>query len=268
MKKKNKSEQQVIYYSDELNEEFSTAQITPIKIDESYDYGDGSLWWHIKHRFWLSIYAPVAGLYLLFKWHHKIVNGKAIRKFSKKQPFFMYGNHTNPVADAFIPTFTTHFRNTFVIVHPDNVSMPVIGKINKYVGAVPLPDNMAATKNFMATIKTRVEENAAVHIYPEAHIWPFYTKIRPFLDVSFRYPVQYKTPVFCFTNTYQKRKFGKTPKLVTYVDGPFYADENLSAKDQRKQLRDKVYETMCSRALNSNVELIKYIKKVKRKKND
>lgn len=259
--KQNKNEQKVIYYTDELNDEFSSAQIVPRKIDETYKYGDGSLWWHIKHRFWLCLYAPCAALYLRFKWHHKIVNRKCLKKISRKQPFFMFANHTNPVADAFIPTFVVRPKNTFVIVHPNNVSMPVIGKINPYVGAIPLPDNMPATKNFMNTIKLRVQENAVIHIYPEAHIWPFYTGIRPFADTSFRYPIQYNTPVFCFTNTYQKRRFFKTPKLVTYVDGPFFADPNLPAKEQRSQLRDAVYNTMCERSKNSNVDLIKYLKK-------
>ena len=101
-------------------------------------------------------------------------------------------------------------------------------------------------------------------IYPEAHIWPYYTKIRPFTDMSFRYPVQFDLPVFCFTDTYQKRRFGSKPKIVTYVDGPFYADKSLSSKEQRKELRDKVYNTMVERAKKSNVEMIHY----ERKEND
>jgi len=255
-------EPKIIYYTDELNEEFSTAQIEAIKIDENFDYGNSSFWWKVKHVFWYRIvYWPIARLYLIFKWHHKIVNRKALKAVKKNQPYFLYGNHTNPVADAFIPTFTCRPKDVYVIVHPNNVSMPVIGKINKYVGALPLPDTLGATKNFMDIIKRRIGENSVIHIYPEAHIWPFYTGIRNFVDLSFRYPVQYKTPVFCFTNTYQKRKFSKTPQIVTYVDGPFYADETLSGKDQRKQLRDLVYNAMCERAKNSNVDLIKYVKK-------
>ena len=34
----------VIYYKDELNEEFSTAKITPRKIDEKYKYEHNFLW--------------------------------------------------------------------------------------------------------------------------------------------------------------------------------------------------------------------------------
>ena len=107
----------------------------------------------------------------------------------------------------------------------------------------------------------RVSSHCAICIYPEAHIWPFYTKIRPFADTSFKYPLQYKTPVFCFTNVYQKRRFSKNPRMVTYVDGPFFADENLPPKERRKVLRDAVYQKMCERAALNTVELIQYVKK-------
>ena len=76
-----------------------------------------------------------------------------------------------------------------------------------------------------------------------------------------RYPVQLNVPVFCFTNTYQKRKHNKTPRIVTYVDGPFFPDTNLSAQEQRRQLHSQILGTMKERCKNSNVELIQYIKK-------
>ena len=162
--------------------------------------------------------------------------------------------------DALIPTFLQFPNHNYVIVNPNNVSMPVLGKITPYLGAVPLPDNMAATKNFMNIIKLRIHDNRTVSIYPEAHIWPFYTKIRAFTDASFRYPIQYDVPSFAFTNTYQKRRFSKTPKMVTYVDGPFFADKSLPLKEQRADLRNKIYNAMVERSKNNTVELIKYIK--------
>ena len=82
-----------------------------------------------------------------------------------------------------------------------------------------------------------------VTIYPEAHIWPYYTDIRNFKDASFRYPVKYDKPVFCFTNTYQKRR-GKHIRMVTYVEGPFFPDNTLSIKDRKKDLRGILTEKM------------------------
>ena len=258
-----KNQKKTVYYSDELNDEFAGDSIKARHIDETYFYGDKSPWWMFKSWFWYRLIAhPIAIAYLKISHHWKIVNKKVIKQ-GRRSSFFIYGNHTNNGADALIPTFTSFPKKTYVIVHPNNVSMPVLGKVTPYLGALPLPDNMAATKNFMNVIKMRVEQNASIMIYPEAHIWPYYTKIRPFTDLSFRYPVQYDKPVFCLTNTYQKRKCSSKPKMVTYVDGPFYADKSLSSKEQRKDLRDRVYNTMVERAKNSNVELINYVKKEK-----
>lgn len=256
-----KKKQEVIYYTDELQDEFSTTQITPRKIDASYDYGTKSFKWKLFHIFWYSIvFRPICRFTFKFILGHKIVNRKILKPY-KNKPFFMYGNHTNTACDPFIPSMLAYRNHVFVIVHPNNVSMPVLGRINPYLGAIPLPDDLSAAKNFMNAIKVRIEQKRIVMIYPEAHIWPYYTKIRPFVETSFRYPVQYNVPVFCFTNTYQKRRFSSKPRIVTYVDGPFFADGNLSSKEQKKDLRDKVYNTMTEKSKNNTVEVIKYIKK-------
>lgn len=252
--------QKTIYFKDELNDEFSTAVIKTKKIDENYKYGTISFLWNIPHYFWYRIIAtPLASLFLKLKYHHTIINKKVLKNYLSK-PFFLYANHTNAIADALIPTFVSFPKHNYVIVHANNVSMPVLGKITPSLGALPLPDDMKATKNFMNAIKNRIEKNNCITIYPEAHIWPFYTKIRPFGDTSFRYPIQYDAPVFSFTNTYQKRKFSKTPKIVTYIDGPFFPNEELPLKEKRADLRNRVYNAMTERSKNSNVEIIKYIK--------
>lgn len=251
----------VIYYSDELNDEFSTAQITPKKIDGSYRYCYDSLFKRFTHFFWYRMVAtPIAFIYTKVVFHHKVIGKDILRKY-KNTGYFMYGNHTHDIGDAFIPNMLNIPKDNYVIVHPNNVSMPYLGKITPSLGALPLPDDMAAYKNFIRAVERRIKEGHTIVIYPEAHIWPYYTKIRPFTDASFAYPIKLGTPVFCFTNTYQKRKNSKKPNMVTYIDGPFYPRDNLSAKEQKKELRDKVYEAMCLRAENSNAVCIQYIKR-------
>lgn len=250
----------VIYYSDELNDEFSTAQITPKKIDGGYRYVYNTPFKRFTRVFWYDVVAkPLALIYTKAAFHHKIIGGGALKAY-KDRAYFIYGNHTHAVCDALIPSMLNIRKSVYVIVHPNNVSMPVLGKITPSLGAVPLPDGREAYKNFLDAIKTRVSEGCAITIYPEAHIWPYYTGIRPFKDVSFSYPVKLSAPVFCFTNTYQKRRFGKRPKIVTYVDGPFFADESLPLHERKTDLRNRVYDRMCERAKNSNVEMIKYIR--------
>ena len=253
----------VIYYTDELNDEFSIAKITPKKIDENYVYCYDSLFKKFTHFFWYRIIAtPLAFLYTKLKFAHKAVGAKKLKTF-KKTGYFIYGNHTQDIGDALIPNMLGVTQDKYVIVHPNNVSMPFLGRITPSLGAIPLPDNMKAYKNFIAAVERRIKEGCAVVIYPEAHIWPYYTGIRPFTDVSFSYPVKLGTPVFCFTNTYHERKFfsRNKVKIITYVDGPFYADPELSPKEQRADLRNKVYACMSERAKTSTYVKIQYIKK-------
>jgi 1-acyl-sn-glycerol-3-phosphate acyltransferase len=251
----------IIYYSDELNDEFAFDTIKPRVIGKDYVYVYHSLFKKFTRLFWYRIIAfPAAKLYLKLHFHHKMVN-REVFKDVKGTAFFMYGNHTHNMCDALIPTMISFPASVYVIVNANNVSMPVLGKITPSLGAIPLPDDRESTKNFLDCIGERVKEKRCITIYPEAHIWPYYTKIRPFPSTSFRYPVQYNVPCVCFTNVYKKRKFSKVPQIVTYADGPFYPDKNLSAKDQREDLRNRVYAAMTERAKLNTAEIIKYVKK-------
>ena len=254
----------VIYYGDELNDEFSVAQITPKTIDGSYRYINDSFIKRFTHFFWYRIVAtPIAFIYTRLVFRHKIVGKESLRS-CKDSGYFIYGNHTQDIADAFIPSMLNFPKTDYVIVHPNNVSMPFLGKVTPSMGALPLPDDMTAYRSFLKAIEKRISQKHCVVIYPEAHIWPYYTKIRPFTDVSFAYPVKLDAPVFCFTNTYQKSRFSREPKIVTYIDGPFYPDPSLPPREQKQKLRNTVYDCMCKRAELNTVECIKYMKKVEK----
>ena len=253
-------EKKVIYYSDELNDEFSSAKIKARYIGESYRYvHDNPLYRFFSAVLYRCIAKPLSYLFLKLKFGWKVENRKALKNVEKKCACFLYGNHTNAAADPFVPALLTGKKRAYVIVHPANVSIPVAGRMIAALGALPLPDDRQATKNFLAAIERRVGQGAAIAVYPEAHIWPYYTKIRPFKDTSFRYPVQYGAPVFTFTNTYQKRRFFKTPRLVTYVDGPFYPDTALPVKEAKTLLREAAYGAMTARSAFSNEEFIRYV---------
>ncbi|MBQ9608066.1 MAG: hypothetical protein IJV15_01315 [Lachnospiraceae bacterium] len=255
----------VIYYQNELEDEFANDHIKPKSIDENYDYDGGTGRKIARFIIYDIIAKPIAFLYLKIFYGHRIINRNVIKEHLKKRTdrgFFLYGNHTNAGADALIPSMICMPKNVSVIVHPNNVSMPVFGHITPCLGAIPLPDDKKAMINFMNSVKKRVcDTKDCITIYPEAHIWPFYTHIRPFTDKSFGYPVKYATPVFCFTNTYQKRFFFGGTRMVTYVDGPFYPEDGISVVENRKKLRDKVYDIMVKRSGNNNIERIHYIKK-------
>ena len=253
---------ETIEYSDLLHDEFSPTKVETPRIDANYRYiRDASLWGKIRRFFvFFLILKPWAKIFLKRKFHHEIV-GKWKLKHYRKNAIFLYGNHTQDIGDALIPAF---FSNRYInpIVHPNNIAVPGIGKLVPLLGGIPLPNDPSAKPNFDAALERRIKKQQAVIIYPEAHIWPYCTFIRPFPSDSFVYPMHFGSPVFCFTNTYHKTKKGKI-RIRTYIDGPFFPDPNLPAKDAREDLRNQVYNQMCERAALSDVEVIHYIEKKK-----
>ena len=253
----------IIYYEDELNDEFSKSSIEPRIIDEKYKYVHKNPLWNLCSFVLQNILSvPIKILYAKIKFRIKYIGKEKIKPY-KNEGYFIYGNHTQPFADTFIPSIPMYPKRNFLIVNPVNISLKGTGTLVEMLGAMPIPSNKSAMKNFLEAIKQKINKGYAITIYPEAHIWPYYTKIRPFKDVSFKYPVQLEKPAFCITNTYQSYgRNNKKIKIVSYIDGPFYPNKELTLKEQQKELRNKIYNCMEERSKNSNIEHIKYIKKV------
>ena len=248
----------IIYYKDELNDEFSTAKIEPRIIDENYKYNKNHFLDFCCLIMQNIISMPVKILYSKIKFRVKYIGKEKLREY-KNTGYFIYGNHTQSFADTFLPSLANYPKRNFLIVNPENIYMKGMKTLVEMLGAIPVPGNKTAMKNFLEIIEKRISNKSSITIYPEAHIWPYYTKIRPFKAVSFKYPVKLNKSSFCITNTYQKRKNNKI-QIVSYIDGPFFINEKLSPKEAQQELRDRIYNCMVERSKNSNIEHIKYVK--------
>lgn len=251
----------VIYYTDELNDDFAGNHIKQISVPADYKYPSerGILWRVCAFFLYYVIARPVAVLYNFFGFGERIKNKKVMRGY-KKGAFFVYANHTLVAADGFTPSRITAPKKAHIIVNPDAVSIPFVGGIVEMLGGITLGTDLKSSVHFSKEMQKLTEEKKAVYVYPEAHIWPYYTKIRPFKDVSFKYPAKADVPVFCATRVFKKRKFFKRPRAEVYVDGPFFADATLSVKEKQRALREQVYRAMSERAKLSDCEYVEYIK--------
>ena len=245
------------YYSKEQNDDYETPPKKLKKIGGDYIY--------IRKGFFAKLFAffayriiatPIAFVYSRIIKRISFKNRKVLRPYLKTG-YFIFSNHTQVIGDALTPNIIVFPKRNYTIVSPANVSLPVLGNFTKLLGALPLPDDLKASKNFLKAIETRINQGHSILIYPEAHVWPNYTQIRPFNESSFKYPVKHETPVFAFTTTYQKRKHHRF-KTVIYVDGPFTAPKDLSPKEQQIHLRDQVFMAMCERAKQSDFEKFRY----------
>lgn len=222
--------------------------------------------WIQKGVFKRILSGVIYGLVLLFSliycrlFLHVKIKGKEKLKKAEKSGIFLYGNHTQPVGDVFNPALVCFPKRIYTIADAANMSLPVIGKILPYLGALPIPKSLRKMREFTDAIETRLSSGCAIVIYPEAHVWDYCSFIRPFPNTSFKYPVNYGKPVYCITTTYKKRRFFKKPAATIYIDGPFDVPQEGTAREKASVLRDKVYDCMVRRSKSSNIEYIVYKK--------
>lgn len=247
----NHSTKKKYYYSDLLKDDFAFNKIEVIKDKSVFKYVHKNIFWKCGEFILYNIIArPIIYLINQITYHQKIVNKKALKK-CKNKGYFIYGNHTIAMGDAYTPNLLTTKRN-YIIVSRETVSIKGIKQIVTMLGAIPVYDKIDEVNDFNNCIKKRIEQHRSITIYPEAHIWPYYTKIRPYKKDSFRYPVDLNAPSFSLTTTYQKRKIGKGIRRVSYISGPFYPNKELSRPEAMQDLRDRIYEEM--NRISSSVE--------------
>ena len=248
------------YYSDELNDDFATAKIKVDKRNNKYKYVHTN---PIRRFFEMLVYKVLGrgiGFFIGKIGFHQRIKNRQILKRNKNKGYFIYANHTHGLLDAITPSQLSKKRN-HIIVSRETISVPGIKGLVSMLGVIPIYQNINELDDFNACIKTRISQNRSITIYPEAHIWPCYTKIRPFKKDSFRFPVDLSTPVYVLTNTWQKRRFTKKLKVVSYLSGPLYPDESLPRNEAIEDLRNRVlFEMVKVTRSVKQVDAYQYIK--------
>ena len=191
----------------------------------------------------------------------EIVGREKLKKAHGKG-YVMYANHTNPFHDVFGPAIAAD-RRIFTIISPVNLKIPGIGKVLPYIGGLPLGKTREEKEAFNNAVDKRLKQKNCLVIYPEAHVWPYATKVRKFPagDKSFKYATRNNLPIFTMTTTYHKRKDnkrGELPRMDIYIDGPFWPDEKKSEDDNRAMLAQKAYDSMVKYSKKNSYEYFQY----------
>ena len=195
--------------------------------------------------------------------------GREKLKAARGKGYVIYANHTNPFHDVFGPAMAAD-RRIFTIISPVNLKIPGIGKFLPMIGGLPLGKTKEEKKAFNEAVDKRLKQKKVLVVYPEAHVWPYATKIRKFPagGRSFKYAVRNNLPVYTMTTTYHKRKdrkHGDLPRMDVYVDGPFWPDDKLSAEQNQEMLASKAYDSMVKWSQKSSYEYFEYKKKSSKK---
>ena len=114
-----------VYYHDPLHDDFAptNGRIHPKQIGADFPYEHkGPLWNALAFVVYRMVMTPFLFLYCKLVFGLRIENRKALRALPGG--YFLYGNHTNTLADAFIPTLLAFPRRANIITSADTVSIP------------------------------------------------------------------------------------------------------------------------------------------------
>ena len=257
-------EERVFYYASEEDDPIKTDEQekkVEVRLPEGYEF--------IPKNPFVKLYSAV--LFRIFKlfgqyyergyWQAKFYGREKLKK-ARGKGYVIYANHTNPFHDVFGPALAAD-RRIFTIISPVNLKIPGIGKVLPYIGGLPLGKTTEEKKAFNEAADERLKQKKVLVIYPEAHVWPYATKVRKFPagDRSFKYAVRNNLPIFTMTTTYHKRKDkkrGDLPRMDVYIDGPFWPDAALSEDENRAKLAKEAYDSMVKYSKKSSYEYFQY----------
>lgn len=246
-----------IYYYDDYNTDVIKSKDQEFELNDNYKWIHKNIFYIIFSYLLYWIFFVISFFYIKFILHVSIKNRSVL---SKRSNYYLFINHTQMIGDAFMPPFITRFKRPFFVVNKANLGIPFLGKLLPMLGALVIPSGIHDMIKFRKSLKYYGKKHPIV-VYPEAHVWPYYTDIRPFNDGAFQLAIEDEKDVFCATVTYQKSKWFKKPKVIIYVDGPFEVDKTSSKKEQVNLLKNDVRNKMIERSKLSNVKYVIYKKK-------
>ena len=260
-------EERVFYYTSEEDDPIKTDEQErneKVTLPEGYEYIPKNPFVRLYARTLFGIFWLFGQWYERHYWKAKFYGREKLKK-ARGSGYVMYCNHTNPFHDVFGPALAAD-RKIYTVISAVNLKIPGIGPLLPMIGGVPLGTNDAEKKAMNEAVDKRlVRQKKCLVIYPEAHVWPYATKIRKFPagGKSFKYAVRNNLPVFSMTTTYHRRKNSKRdlPRMDIYVDGPFWPDPKLSDEENQEMLAKKVYDSMVKYAKKNTYEYFEYIKK-------
>lgn len=251
-----------IEWSDELNDDFDEVGLQRPDIPENYKYRRSAFSSFFFGLIYHGLAKPILGTYCLFK-GIKFV-GKNKLKVLKGSGAYFYANHV-AISDVFKLQAKAFFfgRRINILGYPDSLSIPVAKRVVKGLGLIPVPKkgDLKHMLELTETVDYYVNKKRQyVLIFPEAHIWPYYTHIRNFLPGSFIYPAKSNAPVVPIVTTWKKRKIGKKPRQIVYFGDPIFPKEELNVQENKAYLHSECLKAM--KEIAESVQQQEYVKYV------
>lgn len=126
-----------------------------------------------------------------------------------------------------------------------NFEIPVVRRLIRILGGVPIPESPKALGAFMEAMRAQLKKGRIVHFYPEASLWPWHDTLRPFKNGAFHLAVKSGVPVVPMVFTFRKpgrlgAKLHKKPLVTLTIGAPEYPAQSGSERSRVESMREAV----------------------------
>lgn len=130
-----------------------------------------------------------------------------------------------------------------------NLEIPVVRRLIRLLGGVPIPESPKALHAFMESMRTQLLKGRIVHFYPEASLWPWHNELRPFRNGAFHLAVKSGVPVIPMVFTFRDSKgllskFRKKPLVDLNIGKPEYPAQSGTERSKILEMRSAVHNAM------------------------
>ncbi len=217
------------------------------RVDARYRFINRNIFFRIGS--WLLFYViaiPLLDIVSLLFFGLKIHGKKNLRYL--KGGAVTVTNHVHYL-DTPMVACTLFPRKPLFATLKSNLEIPVIRRLIRLLGGVPIPESPKALHAFLESMRVQLLKGRIVHFYPEASLWPWYDGLRPFKNGAFHLAVKSGVPVVPMVFTFRDSKglFSKLRKrpLVDLIIGkPKYPAQSGTERKKMLEMRKAVQNAM------------------------
>ncbi len=168
----------------------------------------------------------------------KTVNGGAITVM----------NHIHPM-DCTMVKLATFPHRTYFTSMPENIALPFVGWLIKWLGAIPLPRKISGKADLERRIEKGVDNGDWIHYFAEGLLVRYHEEVRPFFGGAFLPAVRSGCPVIPMRLICQKphgirKLWRKKPFLHLIIGEPLYSNPDLKGSKAVKELSERTYQAV------------------------
>ena len=146
-----------VYYYKSYEDDLIKSKNQDYKLKKNYKWIKNNIFYRLCSNILYCIAYIFGFFYCKFFLHVKIENREVLKKY-KKQGYFLYGNHTQPIGDVFIPACVCKNKRIYTLVSQSNLGVAGIGLFLPMLGALPIPDSIKDTKKLINAIEKRIKQ--------------------------------------------------------------------------------------------------------------